>query len=90
MDSERAMDMAKYLIPAALFFFLFVSMNACNEKDREINRLNRQIDELNAEHQSDLHHMCQEAIDRACNYADCAVMSIEQIQDEVCRRLENK
>ena len=66
------------------------AVQSCNVKDRQISQLNLKIEEINDTHEAELHKICMDSVDRACNYADCAVMSIEQIQDEVCKYLEKQ
>lgn len=73
-----------------LLLLVGITFNVISDKDRQIDKLNQQVSDINDDHKADLHKRCMDAVDRACNYADCAIMPIEQIQDEVCKYLERQ
>lgn len=82
--------MVKFFAAFFIFFILYfvasyVRMsNSVSHLKSEIRDLQVTIDDLNDSHSKDLVNTCTETVDKTCRFADCAVMSIEEIQDNVC------
>lgn len=75
--------MKPLLVLAALI--VLYSAKSCHQKDREIRRLDRLVQEFPSEKEEVWMDSCMRSVLTSCYYADCAIVSIEEMQHKICR-----
>lgn len=61
------------------------SVGSCTKDKLEIRRLQRQIADLQEQQPEAWQESCRRAVDLSCYLADCAKVSIEDMQERICR-----
>ena len=87
--------MEKVVIPFLLIFTVVFGMYQCHHLDVSDRELDVKIQQMRADAHTTcdmnkivsdilLEDACRKAVEHACDYADCATMPIEKMQDKVC------
>lgn len=81
--------MARAIMIAWMLSMVFM-FKACDKREREIRKLRLALIDAPYNAKEDLIKECKRAVDETCFYADCAVISIETMQDKICRAPEDR
>ncbi len=75
----------KYLLVFLFAVAFFLTAKSCVQKNIELNRLNREIIQLQEDRPIIWIRSCTLAVNQSCYYGDCAVTPIEIMQEKICR-----
>lgn len=80
-------SVAQGILVIVLFVF-FAAIGSCTHKKFQISRLNTKIERLEkdaAENEPEVWmESCKRAVNLSCYLADCATVSIEEMQERIC------
>ena len=79
----------KYFTLVLATLGVLYTAKSCTDKNREIRRLNSQIETLKEERPDIWIDSCKSAVMQTCFYGECATVPIEIIQEKVCKAPED-